>query len=43
VPRAHNTWPLNPATVRERLAQRACAGHDGTEHGGAGHDDGRLR
>ena len=23
VPRAHNTWPLNPATVRERIAQRA--------------------
>ena len=43
VPRAHNTWPLNPATVREHLAQRARDGHDSTEHDGAGHDDGRLR
>ena len=46
VPRAHNTWPLNPATVRERIAQRASTGGaecDGAECDGAGHDDGPLR
>lgn len=28
VPRAHNTWPLNPATVRARIAQRATDDQD---------------
>jgi S-DNA-T family DNA segregation ATPase FtsK/SpoIIIE len=28
VPRAHNTWPLNPATVRHRIAQRAATDHE---------------
>jgi DNA segregation ATPase FtsK/SpoIIIE, S-DNA-T family len=33
VPRAHNTWPLNPTTVRQRIAQRA---HDDAADDGNG-------
>jgi DNA segregation ATPase FtsK/SpoIIIE, S-DNA-T family len=43
VPRAHNTWPLNPATVRERIVNRAHTGHDGTNRDGAGPNDGQLQ